>query len=722
MNVLVCSKYNNFCAQLSRRLKKERHETYLLTGSQYGNNHISPNIFQEYHFTYQNENITRIMKNAAPDVVIIGGAMDSHFTWRDAQSQSVEYISGMTNLLMAAKTAGVKRVIYCSSIKVFEGNSEEMIMPDTQPISLSFQAKAYRQVELLCAQYQEPGKFDVEILRFPEVYGELGEGLRTGDICMAMTMEMIKNQVIHYEPNRRRSLLYLDDAVDVLMKVLDQNSTRKLYQVCGAACDEQEIALTLVRISPDKAVRLEELEQVNSHPYPASVSGTQEELLHFKPKYSLEEGLKLLFQASKKVEKHAQKEKKTSAAKKMAVSLLETAGLFVVALLVTIFLSGTWVAETIDFFLIFVVIIAVTYGIPYALFGTLLSTVAKIVFALQSVEQFNSLNDYRFFLSILQLIIVGVIVGFMKDKYKRLNADLHDENTYLQKELADITRINDSNLYVKNVYEKRLVNYKNSLAKIYDITSQLDFMEPRKVIFQAANVAAQTMETKHVAIYIASRKSQFFRLAASSSEKASQMGKSLRFDEKLYFYEALVNHEIYLNRSMDQRQPTFIGATYSDDRVDTIIMVWEEALDQVNLYQSNVMALVCRLIEKSMSRAVLYEESIAEDSYLPGSRVMKFEAFTEIVRTYREGEAAGLLEYTLLRLEIPSSVPVQAVIPDIERSVRDTDYIGMQGNRFYILLSNSNHEEAQFVLQRLKDRNLSAEMVKSETIVGADDE
>lgn len=101
---------------------------------------------------------------------------------------------------------------------------------------------------------------------------------------------------------------------------------------------------------------------------------------------------------------------------------------------------------------------------------------------------------------------------------------------------------------------------------------------------------------------------------------------------------------------------------------------------------------------------------------------MKFEAFTEIVRTYREGEAAGLLEYTLLRLEIPSSVPVQAVIPDIERSVRDTDYIGMQGNRFYILLSNSNHEEAQFVLQRLKDRNLSAEMVKSETIVGADDE
>ena len=32
------------------------------------------------------------MKNAAPDVVIIGGAMDSHFTWRDAQSQSVEYL------------------------------------------------------------------------------------------------------------------------------------------------------------------------------------------------------------------------------------------------------------------------------------------------------------------------------------------------------------------------------------------------------------------------------------------------------------------------------------------------------------------------------------------------------------------------------------------------------------------------------------------------------
>ena len=40
--------------------------------------------------------------------------------------------------------------------------------------------------------------------------------------------------------------------------------------------------------------------------------------------------------------------------------------------------------------------------------------------------------------------------------------------------------INDSNVYIKNIYEKRLVSYKNSLSRLYEVTSELDFLEHDK--------------------------------------------------------------------------------------------------------------------------------------------------------------------------------------------------------------------------------------------------
>ncbi|MFR5915624.1 MAG: hypothetical protein ACLUGJ_11545 [Blautia wexlerae] len=70
-------------------------------------------------------------------------------------------------------------------------------------------------------------------------------------------------------------------------------------------------------------------------------------------------------------------------------------------------------------------------------------------------------------LGILQILVVsGVIVGHMKDKYRRKNGDLEDEKKYYQSELVDMTRIYDGNRYVKEIYEKRIVNYENSMVVV----------------------------------------------------------------------------------------------------------------------------------------------------------------------------------------------------------------------------------------------------------------
>ena len=296
----------------------------------------------------------------------------------------------------------------------------------------------------------------------------------------------------------------------------------------------------------------------------------------------------------------------------------------------------------------------------------------------------------------------------MRDKYRRKNLDLNDENAYYAGEVRDLTRINDSNVYVRNLFEKRLMGYRNSLAKIYEITSQLDFMESRKILFHAVQVCAQILDTPHVAVYISSGNTGFFRLVAAGSKQARQMGKSIRYDENSFMYRALSQKEIYQNRQFDGSCPTFAGAVYRSESPIVIVMVWMEEIEQVNLYNSNMLAVLCRLLESSVHRAVLYEESIHNDSYLPGTRILHEDAFRQVVQTYEEGRLQGLLEYVLLRVKAD-----QSQWERIARLVRDTDVLGDVHGDIYVLLSNSDKNDAHFVMERFAKNNFHLEEVES---------
>ncbi len=460
MNILVCSKYGKFCAQLIRRLRKEKHEVYLLTGSPKTGAQSMPGVFQAYRFSYQNENITRIMQNVSPDVVIIAGAQDPHFSWRDAQNQSVEYISGMTNLLTAAKTAGVPNVIYCSSLGIFEGNQEQEVTEASVPAPVSLKMKAFWQIETLCAQYREPKSFGISVVRLPEVYGELDEYGMAQDICGHLMVGIQDaGEALFYEKGKMHTLLYLDDAVEVVLRVLAVGQARELYQVMGETCSEQEIAQTLLELSGRQGqVALQERE-ATAWQFPLKVQPTQEQELGFKMRYSRKAGLARLWEAYQKIQKKQQSEKKGSAFRKTIFSLLEVTACFALVQVLSMLFSSTWVGNVLDLYLIFAVLIGVTYGVSYALYACVLCAAAKIVLLLQAISQTGAALDYSLFLSILQMVVLAVMAGFMRDKYRRMREDLKDENTYLQKELSDITRINDSNLYVKDIYEKRLVNY-----------------------------------------------------------------------------------------------------------------------------------------------------------------------------------------------------------------------------------------------------------------------
>ena len=119
MKVLICGEYGIYCRELISRLKKEKHDIFVITGSEKARREKPRSgVFQEYNFSYRSKNIGTIMKNVQADVLLIMGICDTKFTWQDINQESVRYLTSITNILMSAKEAGIKQVIYCSSLGI----------------------------------------------------------------------------------------------------------------------------------------------------------------------------------------------------------------------------------------------------------------------------------------------------------------------------------------------------------------------------------------------------------------------------------------------------------------------------------------------------------------------------------------------------------------------------------------------------------------------------
>jgi hypothetical protein len=430
------------------------------------------------------------------------------------------------------------------------------------------------------------------------------------------------------------------------------------------------------------------------------------ERLGIYEKYSLEDGLRELFKIfEKEKDLEIKEEKKKSVIKDKLIPLAENIGLFLFMTLLTYLIKDTWFDSIADLYLLYVVIIAVVYGCAHALFATLLTLATKIGEILITGGTF----EYSAFTGILQILVVGVIVGHMKDKYRRKNGDLEDEKKYYQSELVDMTRIYDGNRYVKEIYEKRIVNYENSMVKVYEASSQLDFWEPQKVIFQAVDVARELMDIQDVAIYITGGSVGYLRLAAASSEEARQMGKSIHADENFFMHRELVERAVYRNREVDSVLPSYACGIYDRENLSAVIMLWTKDLSKINLYESNMLALICRLIESAMNRAATYWNRLA-NQYIEGTNVLREEEFDKIYQICQEGSKQNKLEYTALR--IPGRFQQsrgKEVCAKIASLVRQTDFIGEKDENICILLMNTNKSEAEYVIQRFQNAGIPVE-------------
>lgn len=247
---------------------------------------------------------------------------------------------------------------------------------------------------------------------------------------------------------------------------------------------------------------------------------------------------------------------------------------------------------------------------------------------------------------------------------------------------------------------KVLDRYKDSLETVYEIISSLEKYTTEEVLFYAAQLLADLMDTKDVAVYTVVDR-VYARLFSATSSEARRLGNSIKYTAMGEMYDVLKSGRVYLNKDMEKGRPLMASAVYAEEEIKVLLMFWGIPGERLNESEVKRLTVIETLLQNAILRASRYMSSFRKKRYLEGTNVLNEEAFSVLVKAFFDAKEKGLTECTLVEIEMGYH-DYESISIQIAGNIRQTDYMGiMEGGKLYILLSNTDLKNAEVVQERL---------------------
>ena len=706
------------------RLNKNGDRVYLLTG-QRENKPLRQKVFEKYNYTYDDESVKDVFESVKPDIAIFTGAWDSSFDWRRARQESVRYTAALLNILTAYSMLGSGRFVYFSSQEVFSGTSPRNLPESFEKSPKGFRSMAIAQGEEICANYHQRQGLDVRILRFDHVYWVPKRGQPELDPCFNMCLEALKSGRISASDRDVFSMLFLKDAVELAYKAStapelprtlyhissmeEINGLQLAEMISGIMGKGVEVVDNSVgdshRIILDGGAFVQDLGQKILTPYQEGV----EQVVQYMQRHS-ESFIRAEDAGGSLWDRFRHRLKVLLAT--LAPYIENIAAFFLFYYLNSIAV-GSGFFDRLDFFLLYVLLFAVVHGQNQAILSGLLSVAGYCVQQMPLRTGFEVLLDYNTYVWIAQLFIVGLVIGYIRDQLRTIKQENRDEIAYLENRLNDILDINDSNLRMKENFELQLINQRDSLGKIYEITSTLERQAPEEVLFTAVRILSQLMDCGGAAIYTVANRSSA-RLFSATSPEAKELGHSIEYPAMTSMYEELKEHRVYINKTMEEKLPLMASAVYNEDEMALIFMLWGIPWQRMTLGEANRLAVIGQMVQSAVVRASQYLETLRSERFVEDSRLMEEKAFLQLSQAFFTAQDQGLTECSLLEVSVPDNDYVRAAAA-LSRSTRQSDYMGAAGGgSLHVLLANTSPDNAVFVIQRFLAAGYESRLVRRE--------
>ncbi|MFZ7120111.1 MAG: NAD-dependent epimerase/dehydratase family protein [Eubacteriaceae bacterium] len=715
IKAIVVGAYGLFVESLVARLKKEACETFVITGNKIKDGKKHNGVIEDYSFEYDNDNIHYILESAKSDVVIYTGALDPNFTWKN-QSDAVTYIAGLNNMLISAVKAGVKRFVYLSQTDVYDEAQSGLINEDSPANPTVLKTMTIKNGEDIALRYARENGMEVVILRCSEVYGFFNDRIDEQSDITRLCLEISKEEISDVYSNKKHDCIHVFDVVEAVFRTISNKEIpHNIYNICsGKAVTEYQV-LKMMNILLRKNNKVKIIKDSTQ-----SIAEFSNELaikeLGFSIKYSFRDGFKQYVEELKENELLDTTKKEGYHFGRIGKNLqsifgwffpyLETIFVFLVVHVLVIWTGTSTYMQAIDLYLLFVVFIAIIYGKGQTITALLLCLAGKIGIIGKGIFITNIVVDYNTYVWMLQLLIIGMGIGYIRDRYKQSNDDKEENIKYLEAELAEIKEINDSNIRLKKIFENRLINYKDSFGRIYSIVTKLDDLEPDKIMFAAVDVVTQIMGSENVVIYNVDKGSSYARLTASSVDLAYEVPKSIKLESLQEVYEEILKNKVYINRSMDSNKPSMAGGVYHEDVLESIVIIWPLPFENTTLYHMNLFTVLLNLIAQAMHRANQYIDESRLSRYLEGTSILTQKSFQKIYEIKKNGSDMNLADYYILEINNKEK-SLKQLNDIIVPMLRQHDYLGIGKNdNLCLLLTNTNENEAEFVIKRLQQKGI----------------
>lgn len=703
MKIMLVTDVDQFAKAFLKKMKKEGEDVYVLSREKSSEKTPKVKKHKHYNLSGSQEMVDKVFESVMPQVVVFAGP---HYMDYQA-AESGEYIIWLETILKKSAQYKIEKVVYLSSVQIYGAalQGTEVIHEKDPCAPASERGMLYAQGEYMVRLYQEYHKLQTFILRAGDLYAnECRE--ETGDF-LARCYKKVNNVGCS---NRETDVLeetelwplHVDDLSEAIKRVIE-SAKQPVYNIVG------HDQTTVMKVCNQLAV-LERGEEttIGEHTVQGAVidnSAAKRDLewVDFKEISRLISNREIVY-----IPESTQKKETRSIPFPIGVRrTIENTLVFIVFFFLYHITSLHSLFSTINWLLIYIVLISLFMGLRQSALAVILSSIAYL--SLQDMSIFEMTNFYSYAESVLvivQFVFFGLSVSYTTDMLKENLRDSKRNNHLLKEDYEELRAINDENITIKNEYEKRILDSKTSLPKLYSIVRRLMVLEPQRILMEILHVVSELIHTNTVAVYSVNGNNPYLRLINSLDEASAMDGKTWNISKFPKLQEAIEKGELYIG-DVWKNEPAAVVPIIYEKQCIAIIVIKDLSFENQTLYQMNLLRTLALLITESVVNAFEYNKKMRQNHYIPDTDILQKAEFENAVKIAHEKQEKGLSEYCVL--EIVSTQDILQTYYLVASFFRMTDYFGTDGNgRLFVLLNNTNASDAKAVCQRLDSHDISS--------------
>ncbi|MCR5607585.1 MAG: hypothetical protein K6G26_00800 [Lachnospiraceae bacterium] len=389
---------------------------------------------------------------------------------------------------------------------------------------------------------------------------------------------------------------------------------------------------------------------------------------------------------------------------KNITSYFKVFGYWICVEILSYFMKNHLGINYIDLRFVFVTLCSILYGGRISLFSAALSTIGFIYEKDYYIEPGILIYNIGNWCNIAAYLLAALIPRYCIKKKDDEIDNLKMQNEDLEEKFIFINDLYAKAIESKEKFKKQIIGFNDSYGKIYDAVKKLNRSNPERVMYEAVITLEEFLECKSVIFYKFDEKRKYGRNVASSKEINAEHNYSIDLENYKDILEVLEEEEYYVNTDCTEGYPSYASAIKKDNKLVGMIVLQDVDTDNMNYEYANKFQILTGLINTSLVRALDKYEMLEKISVIPGTPIVEYSTFKDIVYVKDKMKKEGIADYYIYDLneERDNIIKLSDKINDV---IRSEDIIGeKEDGSICILLSQTDEEHINEVKDRIIEK------------------